>query len=231
MVYKKRAVVVVRKRPMYKKRPGRNLKGLVKSMMLKQVETKKQQWSPADYNLPADSMVVCNCLYQNVLGAGKGNHIGDELSLKGFNMKLSLRSSSISEIRGRLVLVRSRQRIADVGTQDWNSTTATNFVTTASGSNASSLWQFDSDQCTVLATKNFVIRPFAVYNSVLNSTSGLAKETDVKSYKSMKNMKFQYESGDTGYGKFHNYYWILFATNYTGNITVKAHAVSYYKDP
>lgn len=237
---KPKTVAVVkkpRKRFQYRKRRA-GFNRLVKNISLRNAETKRQIWDSAtDQSIALGSLYAMNPLYQNVQGSSDGQHIGNEIFLKGFGMRALLTTPTTGSLTPYFVsvaLVRSRQQISDIGEQNFNSTTITNFVR---NNGHSPCWMFDSDKCSVIMKRQYKIVPsWGVY---WNNTLGVAQDEHsrqsklIKLYVPMRNIKFQYDNV-TGYGKFTNYYWLIWVgSNYgvTGNCSFTCLSSTYYKDP
>lgn len=241
MIFKKRAARrPLRKKRVYRKK-GRRLPmyKAIKRAAVSACETKRQIWTVASNDaMSVGSLYAMNPLYQNIQGTADGQHIGDEIYLKGLGVRCLVSSPAASTATDwyfNIALVRSRQQLNDIGDQNFNSTTISNFIQNSAQHNP--LWFTNSEKCTVIRHRTFKITPgfSGVYNSGVGAVQIVNNQRTVqfRMYVPFKAQKFQYDS-TTGFGKFVNYYWICWwggAYGITGDCTFTCTGQTYYKDP
>lgn len=192
----------------------------VRRMIAGTQETKHKYWVPASVTMYDGVFYAMNPLYGISQGTGGDGMIGDELQLKSITINLHYETSGTSA-NGYInfAVIRSPKQISDLGNQDFNTATNTNFIYD-SGGNAS-LWRLDPEKCTVVKRKRVrVLR----YDSAAN---GKAFSVGARINKKWKINR------DTQYGKFYNYYLVAWAQVIGGGLngyTITSNVLVTYKD-
>lgn len=187
---------------------SKNLRKIVKSIVVKNAETKTAYQSGAGYQLYSnDGGKAHNVEYYISQGTGDTQRIGDEIHLKAVKMKIRWVSPSISDVnnagvqRGspvhvRLSLIKSRVRDTTGATNWW---VTTNIIGSKKASALPYYMQsWDSEKCKVLRS----VTKRATYDATLAADGYIEMYVPI-------NQKIRYDADNSGYGRFTNHYWVI----------------------